>query len=109
MKHIFDFKHRHLECKEPIGDPSHDDRPQGALWDPFYFPLGNGCLLNSPMINKTMWLVKMVEATNLRSRLATFGIALAGSLRSPERLAPATIPVTAVKKTPKVSMKAGSC
>ena len=33
----------------------------------------------------------------------TFGIALAGSLRSPERFAPATIPVTAVKNTPNVS------
>ena len=110
MKHIFDFKPRHLESKEPIRDPSHNDRPQGALGSSFNFSLRNGCLLNSPiMIDKRMWFVKMAEATNLCSKCATFGIALAGSLRSPERLAPATIPVTAVKKTPKVSMKAGSC
>ena len=37
MKHIFDFKPRHLESKEPIGDPSHNYRPQGALGSSFHF------------------------------------------------------------------------
>jgi hypothetical protein len=34
-------------------------------------------------------------------------MAVAGSLRSPDRLAPATIPVTAGKKTPKTEKKDG--
>ena len=51
-QHNFDFKHRHLESKETIGDPSHDDRPQGALWNSFNFFRLRIALFS--MINKTM-------------------------------------------------------
>jgi len=37
-----------------------------------------------------------------------FGIAVAGSFRSPDKFAPATIPVTAGKKTPKTEKKDGT-
>jgi len=36
------------------------------------------------------------------------GMASDGSFKSPDKLAPATIPVTAVKKTPNTSMKLDS-
>jgi hypothetical protein len=35
------------------------------------------------------------------------GMAVAGSFRSPDKFAPATIPVTAGKKTPKMEKKEG--
>ena len=37
-----------------------------------------------------------------------FGMATAGSFRSPDKFAPATIPVTAGKNTPKTEKKLGA-
>ena len=43
-----------------------------------------------------------VELTNITIQYISlpFGMATAGSFKSPDKLAPATIPVTAVKNTP---------
>ena len=43
----------------------------------------------------------------MMERRVPLGMAEDGSFRSPDRLAPATIPVTAVKNTPKVTKKSG--
>ena len=40
--------------------------------------------------------------------IVPFGMATAGSFKSPDKLAPATIPVTAGKNTPKTEKKLGA-
>ena len=85
-----------LESKEAVGDPCDNNRPERSLWQ-------NTIYMATVSINYINRSENQI-AQNIGC-LTTFGIALAGSLRSPERFAPATMPVTAVKKTPNVSEK----
>ena len=85
-----------LESKEAVGDPCDNNRPERSLWQ-------NTIYMATVSINYINRSENQI-AQHIGC-LTTFGIALAGSLRSPERFAPATMPVTAVKKTPNVSEK----
>ena len=87
----------YLESKEAVGDPCDNNRPERSLWQ------------NTILYGNSVYQLYGNRSENQIAQnigcLTTFGIALAGSLRSPERFAPATMPVTAVKKTPNVSEK----